>query len=640
MGPTSSIRGVASTRPESVIRQKNRGLTRGPNSMVASAMLMTGSGKAGPKIRTEDWMKAAWDFYDEVGELRAGITWKANALSRVNLVAAIPPEAQGDEPTPIDVNEQPGYARAVELVEQIAGGVAGQGQLLAAMCRLLEVAGVAYVLAPSDPQTDQFGVWRALSADEVQNLGGGYQVRDAETGEWVDLAETDLLIKCWQPHPRYSWQPDSPVRGVLSTLGEIKMLSQRIMADARSRLAGNGLLVIPEEAVFPPGQGVNGEGDGDTDEFIETLIQVTTIPISDQSSPAATTPLVVRMPGDFIAGVQHIKFYSDFSAGIEELRQSAVRRLALGLDMPPDVLLGLADMNHWNGWLSAEQAITMHIEPRAELIVHALTVGFLRPALKAEGIDPNSVIVWYDTSDLSTRPDLTAAANAAHERRVIGDEAWLGYIGLDAADLLDWQSDEYRRRVLLDVARGAPTLAPAMLAAAGILEPEIADAADEALTGTEDPASAPESDATREPAMQGPPERDDDAQRDDGVAAAALLAAADGIVDRAMERAGQRLRAALGKGKPGGAEAIACPDPTVLHCEVDATTVTSIDHLLAGAWSRVPAIADRYGIGADSLRSCLDSYCRALLAAGHAHDLDRLSMALGVSDDRRVGASH
>jgi hypothetical protein len=37
------------------------------------------------------------------------------------------------------------------------------------------------------------------------------------------------------------------------------------------------------------------------------------------------------------------------------LRREAVERLAIGLDMPPEVLLGLGDSNHWSAWQVDEQ---------------------------------------------------------------------------------------------------------------------------------------------------------------------------------------------------------------------------------------------------------------------------------------------
>lgn len=555
--------------------------------------------------------------------MRSGVNWLANALSRVNLVAAKPPESQGDEPTAIDIKKDAGLTRQVELVAQIAGGVAGQGQLMAGAARQLTVPGVGYIHAPSTAK-DEYGTWSVLSNEEARKSqgGDGIEVANAETGEWQLVADADLLIKVWRSHPRRRHLPDSAIHALLPVLNEIKFLTQRIAADARSRLAGNGLLLMPEEAEFPPGQGQPTEMPDGADEFTETFIAVTQIPIGDQSSPAATTPLVARMPGEFIKDVQHIKFYSEFDVNLDPLRQSAIKRLAFGLDAPAEALLGFSDMNHWNGWLVSEQAITMQIEPLAETICHALTMFYLRPALEGEGLDPDSAIVWYDTSDLSSRPDHSEAAKWAHGELLISDAAVLRYVGLEPDDAPT--PEEYKKRVLLQVAAGAPTMAPAMLAAAGILDAEIADAADG--------APKTEADATADPAASNgdsrtPPDRPEG--EPETQASAALLAAADGIVVRALEVSGNRLRSAAGRGR-GGAAAVACQDPVTLHAMMPATEFASLDHLLAGAWDRVPAVAARYGIDPESMEAALNGYTRALIASGSEHHFDLLALALGV----------
>lgn len=620
---------------------------RDPNSLVGAAALLTGPMPSKVKLDVKGWQSLAWDYYDTIGELRFGVGWLANALSRVNLVAATPPLTQGDEPTVIDVSDLPSGQRAVDLVAQIAGGVSGQGQLLASCSRQLTVPGVGFILAPrAEDGTDTFGTWRVLSNDEVRRQPGSpvVEVTDAETGDFTLLGPDDLLIKVWRAHPRRSHEPDSPVRAVLDSLNEIRMLTKRIAADARSRLLGAGVLVLPDTVEFPPGQAEqSGDGNG-PDEFIETFVRIGEMAIQDQDSAAAKVPLVITVPESAADKWTHIKFWSEFDANLDPLRVAAIKRLALGLDMPPEVLLGHGDTNHWTAWQIAEEAITLHVEPLAELVCHALTKFFLAPALGAEGADPLSAIVWYDTSDLRTRPDLSAAASEAHQRIKLSDEAYLRELGLDVSDAPS--IEEKRERILLDVAKGAPTMAPAMLAAAGILAPEVADAAAEAEAGVQPEGGSPESNGGPGTATPGPPERQ--AEPPTGQAPSereaaqtrALLAACDGLVWRALERSGQRLRQAAGKGKAGGAESVPCPDPAMLHCAVAATEHASLAHLLAGAWDRVPLVAARYGVDPSSLRECLDTYTCALIASGHAHDFDKLAAALGADDAGRLVAAH
>lgn len=668
---------MATERPQSVLAKRRRQTRRrDPNAIVSSAALMTGQNPSKAKMETVEWQARAWHYYDTIGEYQFGVGWLANALSRVNLVAAMPPQSQGDEPTPIDVEQDAAMQPYVDLVAEIAGGVTGQGQLLAQSAIQLSVPGLGYILATADAETDSFSKWRVLSNEEAQKGPGrrtistspsgnpdpGIQIKNSESGEWEDLGPDDVLVKVWRAHPRRSWEPTSPVRGVLSTLLEIELLSKRVVAESTSRLIGAGLLLMPEEAEFAPGQpGVeetpesNDTADPEPrDQFVETLMRVAAMAIADQDSPAATTPMTVRMPGELIAKVQHLKFWSEFDGAIEALRLAAIRRLALGLDIPPDVLLGLGTANHWSAWQVAEEAITLHVEPLAEVICHALTVGWYKAACAAAGLDPERAIVWYDTTDLTTRPDRSTSAGEAHARNVISDDSYVRELGLEA-DPPD--AVEFRKRALIAVASGAPTLAPGMFALAGVITRDDAMWVTQLAAGAAPgapgaPGQAPPPDQTP-PDQQQPPDRPvpqqpppnqppPDNQPPSGQNSVAVLAAAGVVVDRALERAGLRLRSKAGKRRPGGAESVSCDDPRLLHTQISATQHASLEELLEGAWDRVPEITARFGGNAESLTACLDSYTRGLLSVGHAHDFDRLAAAMGVDVDgaRLVTSSH
>jgi hypothetical protein len=274
-------------------------------------------------------------------------------------------------------------------------------------------------------------------------------------------------------------------------------------------------------------------------------------------------------------------------------------------------------MNHWGAWQVAEEAITLHIEPLSETVVHALTIGFLNAALTAEGYDPTEAMIWYDTADLRTKPDKTASAIEAFDRNELSSDALLREMGFSPEDA---PTPEARREaVLLSVVRGSPTLAPGILMDLGYLTaPQIA----EGVSVVED-AKAPE------PLPVAPtPQEIAPATQPDSVDQSALTASCDMIVRRALERAGSRLRSAAGKGQPGGAASVVCPDPTALHTLFDATAHSDFGSLLDGAWTLVPEIAERYGVNADVLTESLDTYTRGLLASKQEHRYGRLATAL------------
>lgn len=614
------------------------------NSLVAAAQVMVSPNQnvARASMTTrEGWQNEAWAYYDTIGELRFGVNWIANAMSRVNLAAAAPPTNPGDEPWIIDPASDeatPAQKRAAEIVSIIADGAAGQGQILNSFGIHLSVAGIAYLVAEpaaEDLASDEFTSWSVVAAEEIRTHEGHLQIRIGER-EWRPAHPNAVVVKIWRKHPRHSWKPDAPTRGVLTVLREIDLLTKHIQASAQSRLAGAGLLAIPSEAVFPPGQGPQSpqnpydpENEDTTppeDNFVDTLIDAMTVPLTDRGSAAAVVPLVVKVPGELVDKLKHISFSTPFDDRVESLLDNAIKRLALGLDIPPEILTGTSAMNHWGAWQVAEEAITLHIEPLCETVVHALTIGFLRPALIAEGFDPDEAMVWYDTSDLRTRPDRSKAAVEAYDRYELSSAAMLREMGLSTDDMPD--DDEKRQRVLLAVLNSVPALAPALLEELGFID-----------AGAVAPApEIPNENAIVEEVAQveGPPrgipdepDTPDETPGPDAIVAAALAAACDVMVRRALERAGARLRSAAGKGQPGGAASIDCPDPMTFHTRIDATAYADLGSLLEGAWTLVPEIADRYEIDAVALTETLDSYTRALLAARQEHRYGRLAVALG-----------
>jgi len=64
------------------------------NALAASASIVFPDRRTKP--RYDRWQDDAWAFYDSVGEFEFGVSWLANALSRVRLI----PAGLGGDPPP------------------------------------------------------------------------------------------------------------------------------------------------------------------------------------------------------------------------------------------------------------------------------------------------------------------------------------------------------------------------------------------------------------------------------------------------------------------------------------------------------------------------------------------------------------
>lgn len=402
--------------------------------------------------RAESWQAEAWAMYDALGEFRSGTRWLAQGLSRVRLIAA-EDSPENDEPTPI--TDGP----AAELVAELAQGIGGQSVLMEDLTTYLTVPGGGWLVGEEiDGQT----TWSARSDDEIRRDGrGGAQVLDTDAtiargrDVWRPLSESSLVVRIWRPHKRLHHLPDSPARAALPIMRELERVNRKIEAADLSRLASAGVLVFPTEITFP----VREEFQDAADPFMAEWIQMAGEAIARPGTASAVIPIPIRVPGEYVDKIQYIDFTGVLDDKILDKRDSAIRRLATSLDMPPEALLGVADLNHWSAWQVSEEGVKTYITPLAELLAHSLTVGYLWPQLA--GSD-RRLIVWYDTSELTQRPDRSESAQAAYDRLELSGEAYRRELGFDAADKPE---GEVLREQALKILARQPEVAPAALAA-------------------------------------------------------------------------------------------------------------------------------------------------------------------------------
>lgn len=348
---------------------ENTGAGAAPTQMTAAAQILhsrkiqrSGTTKQ-KKSASFPWQNDAWLMYDEIGELWFAINWAANNLSRVKLYAARVTDEDGD---PAALSEGP----AAELVADWAGGPGGQAAFLSRIGAHLALVGDSYIVGktcypdadepgaavkPADP-TIRIGPvetppdapdveWQAYSTDEI-SYDGGWRVNDGF--DQFDISDADLIIRCWRPHPRRWSEAQSAVRSSLPILRELRGLTMHVSAQVDSRLAGAGILFVPQSITFAgPSAGQEGDAADGEDPFIRDLIEHMLTPIKDRDSAAAVVPLVVKVPDESIGKIEHISFAGALDEKAKDLRDEALRRFALGQDLPASIILGQEDSNHW-----------------------------------------------------------------------------------------------------------------------------------------------------------------------------------------------------------------------------------------------------------------------------------------------------
>lgn len=580
------------------------------NSLVAAGARMGGPGVA-PAVSIynygETWQDAAWHFYDTVGELRYAATYFSKVLSRARLYAATREGKDFTEQKAGDV---------FDAVSEFFHGPEGQSQALAAIGLHLFVVGECYIVG-REPRADRGEngnekIWEIISKTEIKVVGGVWSIETGDTRPKIVLDKNEDVIRIWYPHPKSPTKADSPVRAVLGPLAEVERLSQHIMAQIVSRLTGAGLLLLPQGMTFPspPANSPMPADATDADKVMAVLFEAMMTAVQNPGDASAVAPIVMLVPDEFIDKANLLKFWTDLDEKSIEMRSAAIRRVAIGLDLPVEVLMGTADVNHWGSWQIAEESIKAHAEPALELIVSALS---------AQYVVPNSVpngAMRYDTSQLRLRPNRSQEAIELYDRGELDAEALRRETGFAEDDKPD--ETEMKAWYLKKIAGNSSATPEMMAEALRLLGVDVGSGFTEGDTVNE---SRPDPSLRDHPTQEIP--------EDPGLAAAVEIGyvrAAEGVALRALERAGNRLRSNTGQ-RPS------CT-ATEVHTFVPAKQA-DLDRLLDGAWDHIPQVLR--GIPYDqqqAIQAGLDSYCRAVILGQKPHDIELLQRHLMLSSAR------
>jgi hypothetical protein len=556
----------------------------------------------------EEWQDTGWDFYDTIGEYRYAVDWVGNLLSRATLHVVENGDATDNQ-------------LAVDVMASLFGGEDGQAEMLRSLGIHYTVAGEAYVIGVDQQDEDE---WFVIASTEIKRDGSGnFGVK----GMGLEITDGgSLVMRLWRAHPRKPWKANSPTRAVLPILAELEKLTQHVAAQLDSRLAGAGLLLVPSEMTFPqmptslpaadpdapPTAGTTTDG---AQGFVNMLIDVMSRAIGDRADASAYVPIVLQIAGEYLEKVQHLKFWSELDEQAIELRKEAIGRLALGMDMPPEVLTGTADVNHWGAWQIDEASIKSHSEPLLKAITSALTQGYLRPVLEAEGMSREEAMAFSikaDTSQLRMRPNRSKESIELFEHGEVSASTMRRENGFDETDAPD--DAERREWLIRKVASGSAT--PEMVVEAlRLLGIAI--------------VAAPESDEPNEarpnPSLLEHP--DEGLPPEEASVSADVVAASEVMVHWALQRAGNRLKTRLGP----KVKDIDVPAHE-LYLRMPELSSTEISTLLDDAWTC--PIAPELNVDPVRLVQTLDQYAATLLGLRKPHDRTLLRMHLAAALDR------
>jgi hypothetical protein len=387
-------------------------------ALVAAAVaLQSTEEETGFRAMLPAWQRQAMEFYDLLGECWYPAQFYARMLSRVRLYSGI-------EQTNGEIEEDDNEG-AREILARITGPWTedyGQLQFL---------IGDGNLVGSLDDDGEE--QWEYLSPAEFKRNGKEKFERYVEPGanpRDLKIVPPDakkigagqaIAYRLWTRHPMHSALADSPVRAVLPRFQYLMLVDKAADAQALSRIVGSGLLVVAEEITLPGADSDSDPAGLDGDPFMAKLARHVMAPITNPGSVAQVAPFLARITiGDRSIDdvIKLIQLHDpNQTADWQQRIEKCITRIAIGLDMPPEEFLGLAEANHWTGWIISQSKWQAHGEPKTIQLCQDLSRVYFRKACRAAGIENwEKRVVWYDDAKVVTHPDRGKDADAVHDR--------------------------------------------------------------------------------------------------------------------------------------------------------------------------------------------------------------------------------
>lgn len=320
----------------------------------------------------------AWRIWRCVGEIHYVTTQQARLTSRLWWKVTV-----GDRELSHDDEDE---NNAEDTLRAVFGN--DLSDLVRKMALHAQVAGAFFLIRDEASREWDVVTWPA-----------GYKVRQR-------LERADIRIEVVQEDPADPKLTDSPVLAAIPVARELVLSRQQARVAARNRTAQLNTVIYPQE------------GTADSDAFERKLKRVMTEPLSDEMSAASVVPNIIGFQGDKIDQWRTIDLTGQIDEKLAERIERLIRQLAVILDIPPEIMTGLGDTNHWGAWSIQEDNWLGHIEPMAKLIGQALAVGLARAA----DVDEDLIEVEPDPAPLLKRRPALSDVMAAYELRLVSGE--------------------------------------------------------------------------------------------------------------------------------------------------------------------------------------------------------------------------
>lgn len=473
--------------------------------------------------KTDQWQQEAYEYYRYIPEVHYSANLVADVLSRVNIYVGvvtdsslIPSPVESMHKDTIDENLQRDAVNVMRLLETGPGGTTG---LLRKIALHMFVVGECYLVQQKETfyQPER---WDIKSVHEIvtSNSGDTVHIKTREDQRPTDLEELNLeqkpyIARMWRDDPQYSGHADSSLRSVLDLCEQLLLLSRQERVESRSAL-NNGIIFLPDEIANLHNSDGNIESvDEDyaqvseiQPDLEEELLEAIMESVEDETAGSTVAPFIIRGPGEAGEKIRHITMQRMTDKTTIERSNAVLDRILNGLAIPKDIAAGLSATKYSNSAVIEQTLYSAHIEPLALLIVDELTKAFLKPVLKSYGYSDKELrdlVVWYDPSAIIAKPSKAEAATTGYQMKMISRDAWRranGFADSDAPTQLEIAERMMDEKGLISEAvmeRLMARILPEIMNGLrddqlGAMNPQDAQALEESLGGTHEPAETAE----------------------------------------------------------------------------------------------------------------------------------------------------
>lgn len=393
--------------------------TKQPNRTITAAAggVISGGNPAMPDAimrRKQEWQKRVLAYADSVPEVSAASSFLYNSLQRVTFrVEGVIPE------------------HAETLERQLKGFPAGRS---AQNIFLIGELIVAYEYDAAKKKT----CWYSYGYKDYEAADGKpLKIRPKSGKSFVPMPANRKAFRLWREDPSNMYEAWSPHKSLTDLLEAMYVHQLADTAVATSRLAGAGILYVPNDDLPSVPVPDNGKPEpGTQEEFAALLGEAMMQSIKVRNAADAVVPMIQFGSSEHAAGLKHILMERPDDAKAFATRMQSYReRYATGIDLPAELITGLGDANHWSAWKVDQNTWTYYLAPMAQLIAEALLQNFVEPVARAMDIPTENLCVVADGSKVVAKPDRTDPAIRLRQLGVLSREAAAAAAGFGPQDL-------------------------------------------------------------------------------------------------------------------------------------------------------------------------------------------------------------